>query len=541
MADYIQNLSTSIKQGKTQQAKRLLAHIYGRHLSEKQIILDSIALARDETAFELLSFLTAKKNKDPEIHERLIQMVSDRAHLNFRFILILLENAQAKTLTLASPLLKHILSNETDTSILSAIIRNAGINKIKSLVTDLAEFIFYDDQNLKLDAVTALENIGTRRALAALEKAADTEKCDQHILDAIKLIRVKLEKESAFFEGEPASGSIPLPDFTQLAAPTIKKRIQAYHHLSQMDIDLAGIIDREEVLANRDLLINLLLLASRTIPFDCINPIFEILSTPEIDNDIKFAAYIALEAYPELESAASILKGLTQGPMHNRLAAIRVLDKNASDYVCAEIKNRIESGTTDGERLGVAILDARAKTIIERMMISDTFSYMASNYLSKSAPMPVLDAFIEILENRNLYSTARKYRDIRQTRQPLNQKQVTVISSCRTVHDLYSRLIYSCGFDCLAFSKAIDAFESIADKKPAAVICDLMLKEMSGLDLTREIRELYTKDDVPVILSSLQKNLDQTDLNDEMDNAGVNFFYSFPATVNQIKPWIVKS
>lgn len=538
MADYIQNLSTRIKQGDIEQAKELLSQIHERHPTEKQILLDAIALATDKTALELLSFLTKKENKDPEIHERLIQMASDRAHLNFRFILILLESAQSRTLAHASPLLKHILSNETDKTVLSAIIRKAGIKKIKALVNDLAEFIFYDDQTLKLDAVKALEKIGTPSALTALERAADTDKCDQHILDAINSLNLELEKKLPFPDKTAAPGPALLPDFTQLAAPMVKKRIQAYHDLSQSDIDLAGLLGREEILTNHDLLLNLLLLASRNIPFDCINPIFDILSTPEIDDNIKFAAYIALEAYPELESAASILKGLTEDPMHTRLAAIRVLDKNASDYVCAELKNRIESGTNKGESLAVNILDARAETIIERMMISDTFSYMASNYLSKAAPMPVLDTFIEILKNRNLHSTARKYMDIRQTRQPVDQKQVFVISSCRTVHDVYSRLIHSCGVACRTFSTAIGAFESIVNQRPSVVICDFMLKEISGLDLTREIRDLYPKKEVPIILSSLQKNFDQKDLEKEMEIAGADFFCSFPATVKQIKSWI---
>jgi len=540
MSDYLPTLKNSIKTGKLGKAKTLLSEIKDRHPAQKQEILQMIALASEKTAYELLLFLTDKAHKDPDIHDRLIQLTVDRAHLNYRFILILFENADRKIINHALPLMKHILSNETDKDLLSAIIRSAGKLKTSGLINELAEFIFYDDLKLKLDAVNALERIGSEQALEVLKKAAETEKCDQDILDAIQVLEAAhttkptQEKKPSPAPSKPDAKT----DFGNLTSPSVEKRFEALIHFSKEKIDLAHALSQDHIFKDHDLSINLLRLVSRTIPLEAVNPLFDIIDRPKLDPTIKFLAYSALETYPELESAASVIQGLNESAMFVRLAAIKALDKNLSDFVCADLKNRIESGTKKGEMLAQTILDANARNIIEYLMISDTFSYMESNYLSKSAPMPALNTFIDILKSRNLKSTAKKYMDIKKERQKKITEHIIVVSSCDAILNVYSRLIFSCGLSCLTFRQPQEAFEAIVFEKPSAVICDLLLTDLSGIDLAREVRELYSKKQVPVIISTLQRSLDQDQLNKELEDAGVNTLCEFPAKTSQIKSWI---
>ena len=81
-------------------------------------VLQILALAPDKIALELLSFLTIKEQKDPDLYNRLIQLIIDRAHLNFNFALLLLKNTDSPTIKKVAPLLRHILSNETDKEML---------------------------------------------------------------------------------------------------------------------------------------------------------------------------------------------------------------------------------------------------------------------------------------------------------------------------------------------------------------------------------------------------------------------------------------
>ena len=544
MADYIQNLKKNIKTKNIKQAKIALKQISSRNDHEKLEILQILALAPDKTAFELLSFLADRDQHDPQIHDRLIQLITDRAHLDSRFVLILLDNADTTTIMHIVPLLKHILTKETNTKLLNSIIRTAGKIKIKKMVDDIAEFIFYDDIDLKAEAVKALERIGTPKACEKLVTASKTSKCDQNILDTIEVLADKDLKNMVpgdkLSSDARADGS--LIDMHQLVSNNIENRFKALGYFSDQGpkacLSLFKHLETMDLNKNHDLTINILRLIARTIPAEAINGLFDIINIKNIDNTIKFAAYSALGAFPKLESAASVVCGLSEAAMFVRMAAIKTLDKNLSDFVGSEIKNQIESGTKKGESLAHSILDARAKNIIKFLMISDTFAYMASNHIARTASLQVLDAFIEILEQRKLKSTVKKYMDVRKTKTGQQKTQFIVISSSDAILDTYSKLIYSCGFSNLCFQRSQDAFENIVSQKPAVIICDLILNNMTGLEFVRETRQLYTKEDVPIILSTLQKELDTTQLQEMSDNFGVNGIYEFPAKPAQIKSWI---
>ncbi len=541
MVDYIQNLKKNIKIKDIKQAKTALKNISSRSDHEKLEVLQILALAPDKTAFELLSFLAEKNQHDPQNHDRLIQLITDRAHLDSHFILIILDKTDAPTIINSVPLLKHILIKETNTKLLNNIIRTAGKIRIEKMVDDIAEFIFYEDIDLKTEAVKALERIGTSKACEKLVNASKTSKCNQNILDAIEVLADKNLKKmipgDKLSSDTRADGS--LIDIHQLVSNDIEKRFNALAYFSDQGskacLSLFKHLENMDINKNHDLTINILRLVARTIPAEAINGLLNIININNIDNTIKFAAYSALGAFPKLESAASVVQGLSEPAMFVRMAAIKTLDKNLSDFVCSEIKNKIESGTKKGESLAHSILDARAKNIIKFLMISDTFAYIAYNYLQNTASLQVLDTFIEILVQRKLKFTVKKYMNLRTVKIGQQKSQFVILSSSDAILDLYSKLIYSCGFANICFQHSQDAFENIVSQKPDAIICDLILNNMTGLEFVRETRRIYANEDVPIILSTLQKKLDPTQLQEMSDNFGVNGIYEFPAKPAQIK------
>ena len=401
-------------------------------------------------------------------------------------------NLDQATAVNARHLFKRLLSNETDKELLAEIIRTTGKFKMESMTDDITEFIFYDDPILKATAVKALERIGTTKAFESLEQASKTEKCDKNILDALQSLKAENSVEKT-----------------------------------------AGLAEHLKNNLGHDQAVNISGLISQTRPVETVNDLFFLLNQKETDNTIRFAVYCALEAFPKLESPVSAVQGISESSLPVRLAAMKVLDKNLSDSVCAEIKNKIESGTKKGELLAETILDARAGHIIEYLMISDTFSYMASNYLTRTAPVQTLDTYIEILEKRNLKATAKKYQDIRRERAARDKDRVIVISPFESVLNTYCKLLSTSGVPSLTFHRSQDAFEAVVSQKPWAIICDLFLKDMTGMDFAGEIRGLYSKEDMPIIISILGKNLPM--LRKELDRTGVNALWEFPPKPNQIK------
>jgi len=518
--------------------------------SEKQEVIEMLALAPDKTALALLTFLLGKIRLDNETRKRLFQLTADRAHLNFTFARILLDHGDQSQLIYWAPLFKHILSKETNEDLLNRIIRTAGKLKLEVLIEDVAEFIFYDHMALKADAIKALERIGSNLALERLEQVALTDKCDQDILDAIDILKTALSDVPTPVDTGPYTNEQPKEEdsfetnLVLLTSGRGEERYQAFTYFSAHGFQVASALtdctDKQGKLDNldHDLLINLLSLTARTIPRQAITCLYDLLSEKKIDSQIRFAVYNALEAFPELESAAGIIKGISDPSMYVRIAAIRALEKHCSDYVVAEIKNKIESGTKVGEILVHAILDARAVCLIEALMSSDTFSYITSNYLEKIAPVQVIEAYISVLEKRNLKSTIKKYIRLRDQKASLKKKFFILVSSSRSFLDVYAKLIDTCGYETRTFIDTQEAFEAIVVEKPAAIVCDLFLNHMTGIGFAGEVREMYNPQELPIIISSLQKGLSKPELDADLEKSKVNLFCDFPARPNQIKSWL---
>lgn len=529
-------------------AKKYLSQTAERPDNEQQEILQILALAKDKTAFLLLEFLTRDPYHTLKIHHRIIQLIIDRAHLNYEFAMILLDNLKFSSISHILPLLRHILNNEIRKKYLHKIINYSHINGIEQLVPDVAEFIFYDDVDLKKEAVQALEKIGTKSCLEKLLHAANTSKCDQHILDAIKNIKkhhISISKEAPLqtTPEQPAEKKPVLRFKTDdLVSQNIQQRFDALNWFSEQGPDMVACLfkqlKRMDLNQNHDLAVNIIRLIARTTPLKTVNDLFDITNSKQVENTIRFAAYSALNAFPELESTASLIQGLTDPALYIRLAAAKTLDKKMTDFVCVEIKKLVESGTRKSETIAQTILDARASRIIEFLMISDSFDYVASNYLAKTASLPVLDTYISILEKRNQKASAKKYRDSRIEKVSGLEEKAAIISSSDSILDTYGKMISIYNIGAFTFKRSQDALEYIVTDKPKVIICDLILNNMTGLELARELREIYSKTDLVIILSTLQKDLDPRQLQKMASETGASGIYRFPPKPAQIKSWI---
>ncbi|MEE4363712.1 MAG: HEAT repeat domain-containing protein [Desulfotignum sp.] len=446
----------------------------------------------------------------------------------------------------AAAMLRHLLIRQTDETLLAGILHTIGKFRRKDMVTDVAEFLFYDNALLKTQAVRALEKIGTPNALRCLEQAAKTDKCDQDILDAIAGLTAIIYGSLA-----PAPAPAPDPDRQPQKKPEYKKNLarlgsrhlekccQAFAYFLNHSSQAAAALNQNLDSHNHDLLIRLLHLVSITTPQGAARNILDLVSRNRIGSHLKFAAYDALQAFSGRGTAVAALKGVTDTSSHVRMAAAATLQKNCSDPIISQVRSIVESGTKTGETLVQAILDVRAAKLISALINTDTFFYAASNHLEKTACAPVLETFIHVLENRNRWSSARKYRQILDIKACEPRKTIVVTSLSQTCLDVYTKLIWAAGFRALPFNSSQDAFEAIVSHKPDAVVCDLFLRNISGFDFSREIRELYAKNDLPVIISALHKNLDTHLLADAMNQSGVTGFFAFPASLETIKSWII--
>ncbi len=518
MPDYIARIKKSINKSDIKKTKQLLRQLKGLPLETKLEVLQLFALAPDITALNLLPLLTQDEYRDEEIYDRVIQLLIDRAHLNFHFSLILYNTCDKELILQITPLMKHILSKESDFEILKETIKTAGRQGVEILVDDIAEFIFYDESILKAEAVKALERIGSSSAYDNLLKAAESSKCDQDILDSLEVLKNrKRKKEPEKQKKKTAKKKLSSNNISawnsDLKSKDIKTRFNGFTKLAEAGFEAHEIFAQNLKSKNHDLVVNTLNLISRTIPKDLIQEVLSLIENKKTSQDIKFAAYLTLGAFPELESTASAIAGIFDSSIYVRTAAIKVLDKNPTDLVIAEIKDKIESGTKAGKELGEGILDAHANNIIVQLMVSDAFLYILSNYLEKQAPLQVIENYIEFQKNRKLHSSAKKYEKILIKERKKEKPYFTIISNCKIRTRIYTKVLSAAGYFTKTFLNSQSAFESLMTDKPFAVICNLFLNDMTGFDLSREIRQLHTEEELPLIFSTFQKDFINPDEN----------------------------
>ncbi|MCG8568044.1 MAG: hypothetical protein MI747_23500 [Desulfobacterales bacterium] len=538
MTPFLSELSQLIRQGQVDPARSLLAQFPPRPAAEKAQVIELLALAEDAVALPLLDHLLGGSVMEPEIQERLFQLTTDRAHLNFAFAQLLMDHGTRDQLNTILPLFKHILTREKDPRRLADLLKGLGKHRLDDLSATMAEFLFYDDPRLKAEAVRALERTAGPNALDCLIQVSKTEKSDADVLDAIEIIQNQLDTSGAIPEKLTASprGHDPLRGMLdQLTRPDVQARHRAFDHFSTHPEDLEKTLSqrlRDHIKPGQLILLEA---AGRCSCPGAFNDLLTLVSDATTPPAIRFAAHTALGHLPELESSALIIQDVTHSALAVRTAALMALDKNLSDFTLAEIRSRVESGTRPAQTLAQCIVDSRCRNLIHDLMVSDPFVYAASNHL-ENAPIPALETFIQVLEARKMKSTLNKYRQLLEKRQGETQKPwVALLGTSQPYLRVMERQVQAAGFQALAFTHCQEAFEALVSEKPAGVISDLFLDEMTATDMAREIREIYPPAQLPVMISSSHVPLAPAAMAPGLNSPEITQAWGFPAQPRQIK------
>ncbi len=567
-----------VETANVKKAKDLILDLHLESESVQTGILDELAMATDDhLAWNLLNFLVHVEVShfnafSPEIYDKMIELITDRAHLNFEYAVILYRTADHQKILQAAPLMKYILTNCTDREILFETIHAAGIAHIKTLVPCIAEFLYYDDATLKSHAVNTLGRVASPEARMLLEQASQTVKNDQQIMDTLEKL-TKIAPDPTQMSGvsspkisdrrsatvsdtlrhEPEEDA-QLNEIKGLSSPppppvkgedddtffTIVERITSTdieERFKAMDeyIDIASAHGKElsENLKSEDedLVINTLRIITFSSLDEMLPDIYALLNRQKLPPSIIYAAFETLCSFKKFSFTEVMLDAAQHPAIHVCMAAVMAINKNINDPVYAKIKNIIETGRKKGERLVQILIDAQANNIINYLLVSDTFSYMSANYLEKKVLPAAVLTYLDVLNKRGLRSTAQKIafkaKEVEKAHQP--SLNAMVISSSETVHRIYETALYKNGYQPGCFTDPQQAFEALAMAKPDLLITDLFSRNMTALNLAREVRDLYSRNDLPLLISTRQEafvNMDFT--TSPYKDLGINGIFKFP-------------
>lgn len=114
----------------------------------------------------------------------------------------------------------------------------------------------------------------------------------------------------------------------------------------------------------------------------------------------------------------------------------------------------------------------------------------------------------------------------------MTEKTVLIIEDEEDAAELFAEMMRVSGFRVLKTSKSAPALSMIADNKPDVVLLDIMMPEVSGLDILRQMRRDPNLANIPVIVVTAKTM--PTDIKNGME-AGASTYLTKPVGYYDLK------
>jgi CheY-like chemotaxis protein len=112
------------------------------------------------------------------------------------------------------------------------------------------------------------------------------------------------------------------------------------------------------------------------------------------------------------------------------------------------------------------------------------------------------------------------------------EKTVLIIEDEADAAELFAEMMRVSGFHVLKTSSSTPALNLIATEKPDIIILDIMMPEVSGLDILRQMRQDSVLANIPVVVVSAKSM--PADIRDGME-AGASMYLTKPVGFLELK------
>ncbi|MBN1907079.1 MAG: response regulator [Deltaproteobacteria bacterium] len=510
-------------------ARLVLAELDSVGLETQKKALFEVSRAEDQLCIPLLAGVIGNNmaivETFPQIKETMVSKILDNPDVLLELLsgrgdtisrMILIETAGEIQLNNATEILLDILKKESDPVLIGSAVASLGMIGEPEAVEAISEFLYSNSRDLVICAVNALGQIGNGAAVNKLyDRLGGETDLDMLILDTIAGLQIN--------EAYERLNDILSSEFVHLRTAAKKKLVEIgsmsvrymIKNLSQKDKDI--IIHSLNVLGD--------LGDSSAIP-----PIRKLLFSHPDDPNIRFAAYEALGRLPLDKGAFTLASGL-EDPVDNvRSAAARAIERNYNTVLSGGIKNMIKSGDVHALNIITTIIDAQCENIFIDLIEDDAFKNPAIQYLMKKAHPDVKAGYYRLLKDSGIDELAEKIAS-EKDKKAKGKLKVFAVDDSRMILNIYRSVLHNLGCDSLLFEFPARALESVKKEKPDIILTDLNMPDISGIELTKEIRKSFSKERMPIVMVTTQ---DESKDYEEAHRAGINDILRKPFTESMV-------
>lgn len=384
----------------------------------------------------------------------------------------------------------------------------------------LSDFLYSGNRKLIISAIKALGKLGSPTAMMRLSERMGTDsQLDMLILDIFARVQdsISLDKLNDAIRSHYAH-----------------LRTYAKKTLTGIGPKAVPILTQNLLFDDPDLQIHTLNVLGDIGDPAAIAPIRKLLHNQPKNPNIRFAAYEALGMLPLDKGAYVLTMGLADPEEHVCIAAAKAIDRNFNEILAAGIKNLASDREEDAHRIVKTVINAQAKHIFLSLVAEKRFQDVAMAYLPK-AHQDIRDFFYVVLKEKGYSELALKL--LTPTKDAAARKRVCAVDDSRMILNIYKSTLHELGFEPVLFEFPASALEWLQTDRPDIVLTDLNMPDTTGIDLTREIRKKFTKDELPVIMITTQN---ETTDNKAAFEAGVNDILHKPFTAESLRVAIAK-
>jgi len=415
----------------------------------------------------------------------------------------------------ATPALIDLLGGTENNTTIRLIIETLGLIGNPESINTLTDYLYSADRELIIAAIQALGQVGTHTAMHRLAERMGTD----NELDLIIL--------GIFADVQDQVSLDKLND--TLRSHYAHMRIYAKDELIRIGVKAVPVLIENLKEGDSDLLVHTLNVLGDIGDESAIMPIRALLNTLPRNANVRFAAYEALALLPLRKGAYTLASGLTDGEDHVCTAAARAIDRNFNEILAAGIKNMIRAQNDEARHIVKIIVNAQVDNLFLSLAKEEYFQEMALMYLPHSH-RDIKNHYIALLKEHGLEPFAAK---ISGGEADVSARiKVCAVDDSRMILNIYKATLHELGFEPVLFEFPAGALEWIAREKPALVLTDLNMPEISGIDLTLAIRKLYAADVLPVIMVTTQSDIQD---HEAAAKAGVNDILIKPFNADSLR------
>ncbi len=492
-------------------------------LTQRKRVLFELAKLDDVFAIPILAYLIDKHPalvaETPRLKDVLLEKSATNPGLVIKCLLeivpetiVFVDLVEKANIREALPRLRQFLTLDIEDKLLRATIKTLGNLKDENAVKPLAAIISKSNESIQSEIVSALGKIGSKKALDELSNSLGTSaNLDEKIVD--------------LFANPDSAQSIEYL-VNSLVSANAETRILGKSKLTAMGSKAIPALVKALEKSNPDLQIHVLNILLEIGDKSAVKAIRQLLNTEPENANVRFAAFEALAYLPSLKGDYLLATGLTDKDDSIRLAAAKALEKNLDRKLVTGVKNMIRSSDAEAVRIIKAIIDAEAGDLFISLVDLPFFLRISIDYIALKVHASIKAYFLNVLNDKEKSHIADQIKKASQRQQEKTARPfICAVDDSTMILSVYRRVINELGFEPVLFDQPEKALFWLAENKPSLVLTDLNMPEITGIELSKRIREQYSRSDLPIVMVTTQEEGKD---DRELSAAGINQVLSKP-------------